>query len=59
MVGGIQDGVMVLHMVSYFGHFDIVQYLIEKGADVNFKSNVSISTINNIRAYLLAVTKLL
>jgi hypothetical protein len=40
VVGGIQYGYTTLYWASY--HLDIVKYLIEKGADVNIKSKVSI-----------------
>ena len=37
----VQAGNTALILASYYGHINIIKYLIENGADVNIKNNVS------------------
>lgn len=36
----LQEGKTVLHYATIAGHIDIVDYLVEKGADLNFAARV-------------------
>ena len=41
MIYCVQSGWTALHTASIYGYLDIVKYLVENGADVNIKDNVS------------------
>ena len=44
----VQDGDTALHWASYNGHKDTVELLVQKGAQVDSKNNVSIFFLRNL-----------